>query len=332
MVKSWCGFKWSLMMNNQQGTAMRGAILFFATMLIGVPLFAQTDISGIWGYRGHQMNQERGGGPELVDYLGIPINDEARSMALNYDADILFQPERQCQYYTPLYVMLGPFGLNIWSETDPITGKIVAWKMGAWIDKDIVTIWMDGRPHPSKDALHTFAGFTTGVWDGDQLTTYSTHLKAGYLRRNGVPSSDQATLTQHIIRHGDIVSILAVMEDPIYTTEPYVLATSWELDPNATVPRTPSACEPINELPRLETEPARVSHHLPGKNPFINEVSKMYHLPMEAVLGGAETMYPEFRKKLKDSYVPLEKCERYCCGPITDPAVKCIRSGTGQVQ
>lgn len=317
-------------MKNTKTNLIRAVISFFATILVGAPSFAQTDISGIWGYRGHQMNQERGGGPDLVDYLGIPINDEARSLALSYDADILFQPERQCEYYTPLYVMLGPFGLNIWSETDPVTSKIVAWKMGAWIDKDIVTIWMDGRPHPPKDALHTFAGFTTGKWEGDTLTTYSTHLKEGYLRRNGVPSSDEATLTQHIVRHGDILSIFAVMEDPIYTTEPYVLATSWELDPKANAPRTPSACEPINESPRLEDQPGFVSHHLPGKNPYLNEFANSFHLPMEAVLGGAETMYPEYRKKLKDMYVAPEKCVRYCCGPIFDPTVKCIRDGTGK--
>jgi hypothetical protein len=40
----------------------------------------------------------------------------------------------------------------------------------------------------------------------------------------------------------------------------------------------------------------------------------MYHIPVEAVLGGAETMYPEFRKRLKDKYVAPEKCVRYCCG------------------
>ncbi len=40
----------------------------------------------------------------------------------------------------------------------------------------------------------------------------------------------------------------------------------------------------------------------------------MYNIPLEAVRGGAETMYPEYRKKLKDVYVAPEKCTRYCCG------------------
>jgi hypothetical protein len=46
----------------------------------------------------------------------------------------------------------------------------------------------------------------------------------------------------------------------------------------------------------------------------VNEVTKMYGIPVEAVLGGAETMYPEYRKKLKDKYTPPAVCTRYCCG------------------
>jgi hypothetical protein len=38
---------------------------------------------------------------------------------------------------------------------------------------------------------------------------------------------------------------------------------------------------------------------LPGQNPFINEHAASNHLPLEATLGGAETMYPEFAVKLK---------------------------------
>jgi hypothetical protein len=57
-----------------------------------------------------------------------------------------------------------------------------------------------------------------------------------------------------------------------------------------------------------------VPHYLPGENPFINEVSKLYGIPPEAVRGGAETMYPEYRKRIKDKYVAPLKCERYCCG------------------
>ena len=37
-------------------------------------------------------------------------------------------------------------------------------------------------------------------------------------------------------------------------------------------------------------------------------------LPLEAALGGAQTIYPEYRKRLQMSYKPPTACTRYCCG------------------
>jgi hypothetical protein len=295
-------------------------------------MLGQTDISGVWGFTGGQYGQEQGGGSAIDDFTGIPINDEARAVGLSFSASMWSETERQCQFYSPRYVSTGPFALNIWSDVDPITGKIIAWNMGAWIDKDVVTIWMDGRPHPSQNAFHPFGGFTTGSWEGDTLVTRTTHMKWSYLRANGLQHSDKATLTQYIVRHGNLLSMMAYFEDPVYLTEPYVLTSVWELNPKANAPRFPPACEPINESPRLENT-SIVPHYLPGKNPFANEYAKNYNLPLEAALGGAETMYPEFRKKLKDvyHYEPPEKCVRYCCD-TRDPAVKCIRGGTSIVR
>ena len=56
---------------------------------------------------------------------------------------------------------------------------------------------MDGRPHPPEYADHTWQGFSTGIWEGNMLTITTTHLKTNYIRRNGVPRSDKATLTEH---------------------------------------------------------------------------------------------------------------------------------------
>jgi hypothetical protein len=55
-----------------------------------------------------------------------------------------------------------------------------------------------------------------------------------------------------------------------------------------------------------------VPHYLPGQNPFIDEMNKAFHIPVVASQGGAETMYPEFRKKIKDGFVIIDKCTR--CG------------------
>jgi hypothetical protein len=316
-------------MNKTKPRGLHRRVLSWAILLLGGPAFAQVDIAGVWAYIGGQYGQENGGGSELADYTGIPINEEGRSVGLSFSAAMWSEPNRQCQFYSPRYVSTGPFAMTIWSESDPVSGRPVSWNMNAWIDKDVVTIWMDGRPHPSANAFHPFGGFTTGTWEGDTLVTRTTHMKWSYLRINGLQHSDRATLTQYIVRHGNLLSIMAYFEDPVYLTEPFVLTSVWVLNPKANGPRFPPACEPINESPRLENT-ATVPHYLPGKNPFANDYAKYYNLPVEAAQGGAETMYPEFRKHLKN-YVPPAKCVRYCCD-TRDPAVKCIRDGTGIVK
>jgi hypothetical protein len=315
---------------------MRDIIRAGVVLLAAIPAFAQVDFAGNWAARYHQDWQDRAIGPDVVEYLGIPLSNAGRAKALNYDATILSLPERQCLYYTPPYLVIGPFPIKMWEESDPVTGKQVAWKIGGIVDGAGLAIWMDGRPHPAEFAPHSFTGFTTGRWDGDVLTTYTTHMKAGYLRRNGAPSSDQATMTLHFMRHGDILTITALIEDPVYLTEPDVISRTWIFDPSLDIRPTPSPCSPEVEVPRLDGN-SSIPHFLPGKNPWVDEVAKTYNIPRETVLGGAETMYPEYRKKLKANYVAPEKCVRYCCGwaaeriaQATANVLGCISNGQGQ--
>jgi hypothetical protein len=303
-------------------------VVFVVVLMASVPAFAQFDLTGKWASRSSQDAMERGPGPDPVDYLGLPLNDEGRARALSYNYSMLSLPDGQCGYHTPFYIVLGPFGLHIWNEFDPVTGRLVAWKIGAWVDRDVTTIWMDGRPHPSPNAPRTYSGFTTGRWDGNTLVTTTTHMKASQIRRNGAPVSDQATMTMHLFRHGDLLTIRAVMDDPVYFSEPLVRSRVWALDPDGNLNLgngVASPCEPIAELPLTDTAGV-VPHHLPGQNPFVKELTERHNIPVEAVLGGAETMYPEYRKKLTD-YVPPVICRRYCgCGGL---GVPCIEDGSG---
>jgi hypothetical protein len=120
-----------------------------------------------------------------------------------------------------------------------------------------------------------------------------------------------------------------MVEDPVYLSEPYVRSRVWQLDPGANFGNGLSApCEPIDELPNAGTE-GSFPHYLPGRNLFVNELTRYYNLPQQAVLGGAPTMYPEFRKKLAD-YQPPAVCKRYCgCGGL---GVPCITDGSGVPQ
>ncbi|MBZ5577252.1 MAG: hypothetical protein LAP40_11890 [Acidobacteriia bacterium] len=283
-----------------------GCILLVAS----VPGFAQIDLSGSWASINHEDSLERGGGPYTVDYAGIPFNDNGRARALSYSQSQLSMPERICAFYTPFHMMLGPFGIKIWNETEPLNGRTVAWKIGAWEDRDTTTIWMDGRAHPSQYAPHPKGGFTTGEWDGEVLTSTTTDMPAGYIRRNGSPSSDKATMILHFFRHGDLLTVAGVIEDPVNLSEPYIITRSYQLSTN---PITPAAAPCIvgDEGPQEGVVP----HFLPDKNPFMDELTKLYGIPREAALGGAKTMYPDFRKEIKDKFVLPAKCTLNCGGP-----------------
>lgn len=280
------------------------------------------DLSGSWAARNFNdaIGNMPGGGPRPVDYMGIPLNDAGRNWSLIYDQSQISMPERICSFYAPSYIVIGPMGLRMWPESEMLTGTTRAWMIGGWVDFVPITIWMDGRPHPSKYAAHEKSGFTTGVWEDDVLVTTTTHMEAGMIRRNGVPSSDQATMTTRFSRHDNILTVTARIDDPVYLTEPYYLTRSFAL---SRAPLNPAAepCTVTNEGVDAE----RVPHYYPGQHPFVDELTKLYGIPQEAVLGGAETALPEFRKTIRDKYVRPSKCVSVpastCGGPGTYPPI-----------
>jgi hypothetical protein len=291
------------------------ALVAALTALSAVPASAQVDLSGFWSREGDTDN---GYSREPVDLLGIPVSADGRAKALSYDVASLSATERQCQMYPPFYALTGPFGLKISSEQDPVTQKLVAWKIDGWIDRDVTTIWMDGRPHPSSLAPHTHGGFTTGRWEGDTLTAVTTHVKMGDIKRHTSFMSDRATLTYRFTRYGDLLTVTGILEDSVYLAEPYVLTDVFKLNSGGT-PFPLTACEPIEELPRLHENPALVLHYLPGENPWINEITQNRGIPLDAAMGGPATMYPEYRKALKDAYKPPATCKIDCGTPPAPP-------------
>jgi hypothetical protein len=287
--------------------------LGLAALLAAAPASAQVDLSGTWESKHHEDWIERWPGPDVADFLGLPINEDARVKALSYSSSALSIPERQCLYYQPTYTYVGPFGLRIWAEFNQATGETVAWRLNGVVDRALRTVWMDGRPHPSENAPHSFSGFSTGEWRGDTLVVYTTHMNAGYLRRNGVPGSDRTTMTEYFVRNANILTVLAVIEDPAYLTEPFVVSRNWRLNPTMQLSPYPNPCTPVDEVTGLGTG-GRVPHYLPGENPFAGEVTATYGIPANAVRGGAETMYPEFRRQILGAYKRPASCGRYCCG------------------
>ena len=255
---------------------------------------AQLNLVGYWDPIFHEDIEERIPGPSIGDYLGLPISDAARWRAESWDASLLSLPEHQCKPHPSTYGFRGVGVLRMWEDRDPASQDLV--KIHTWIQwqSQHREIWMDGRPHPPEYAPHTWQGFSTGHYEGDVLVAYTTHLKAGWMRRNGLPLSDRATMTDRFYRHGDVLTHVSIVEDPVYLTEPLVKTNGFLLSQNGTM--TPYPCETVVEIVRSQ---GAVPNYLPGKNPFLTEFATHHHLPVEATRGGAATALPEFAEKLK---------------------------------
>ena len=265
-------------------------------MLVSRPAHAQFSIVGDWSPLIHEDQPERGPGPELGDYLGLPINDGARMHADSWDASRLDLREHQCKVHTVNYIYRGPLQTRFWEEKDPYTQQLVAIKGYVSTYEQPRTIWMDGRPHPPEYEKHTWQGFSTGKFDGDSLTIYTTHLKSEWTRRNGIPNSEFTTMVEHWVRHGNLATIVTVVTDPVYLSEPLVKSTDFRLN------ERPAGgwlwpCEYVDEVAGLKQ--GYVPHYLPGKSPFQGEFAQKYGIPVEATRGGAETMFPEYLSKMK---------------------------------
>jgi hypothetical protein len=260
---------------------------------------AQSDITGEWAPLFHEDQVDRVPGLGPVDFAGLPLTDGARQWALSWDASRVSVLEHQCQVHVLPYILSGPTRLRISARRDGNTERIVAFDqyIGLWGQDR--TIWVDGRPHPPAIAPHSWMGFSTGKWEGNTFVVRTTHIKQGWVRRNGVPQSDLVTTTERFTRHGDMLTYVISIKDPVYLTEPLVHSRNFVrmsgLGEGNWIAATP--CEPAEET---AAPPHAVPHYLPGTNPFVAEAEKRSGIPAEALTGGAETLYPEYRRRLKE--------------------------------
>ncbi len=82
----------------------------------------------------------------------------------------------------------------------------------------------------------TLQGDSLASWEGrtpGSLKVTTSHLKAGYLRKNGVPFSENAVLTEYydtLKEHtGDVMMVVTtVVNDPMYLREPFIVTTHFK--------------------------------------------------------------------------------------------------------
>lgn len=281
--------------------------LLSIALALSTSALAQVDFSGEWdhpGMFGHEDVPDRGAGPEVGDYMGLPLNAAGLRKAESYSGSWLSVPEHQCTPHPAAYQTWGPNTLVVGKQYDPVQRVVTAITLDGTFGLDRV-VWMDGREHPPANALHTFTGFSTGRWEGDALVVETTHLKAGWLRRNGTTTSERAKMTEYYERFGDYLLVTTIVDDPVYLSEPFVRTTEYTLNvrpvPVLGYPFTRNdgptfyKCFPGEET---AAEPYYVPHFLPGENFLLEEFAAKFNLPRWVMSAGGATLYPEFAERL----------------------------------
>ena len=96
-----------------------------------------------------------------------------------------------------------------------------------------------GGPPPRQQAQINSGGY---------IRVVTTNFREGYLRKNGVPYSEQASITEYIQRlpthpNGDSwLHVLTIVEDPKYLNGPFYTSTNFRLEPDGSR-FTPSPCK-----------------------------------------------------------------------------------------
>ena len=200
---------------------------------------APIDLTGYWvsvvteDWRFRMMTPAKG------DYPSIPLNAEGRRVADRWDPARDEAAGDTCKAYGAAAIMRMPGRIHI-TWQDDLTVKVET-DTGAQ-----TRLFHFGRPQPPAGSP-TWQGFSVAEWEyagggrrgraavqGGDLKVVTTHLRPGYLQKNGVPYSGDAVVTEHFDAlnkepNGDQwLIVTTLVEDPEYLNQPFQRSTHFK--------------------------------------------------------------------------------------------------------
>src|SRR5438128_10110139 len=184
--------------------------------------------------------------PNKGDYAGVPLNMEGRRIADTWDPAKDEAAGEQCKAYGAPGIMRIPGRFHItWQDDQTLKIETDAGKQirffrfgaapagGADIQGVSKAEWELARP-----GLGFAIAGDRGGSQGGSLKVATTNLRPGYLRRNGIPYSANAKLTEYydLVKqpNGDTYLVLTTtVEDPTYLTQPMITAAHFRKQPDA---------------------------------------------------------------------------------------------------
>jgi hypothetical protein len=233
---------------------------------------APFDMSGYWvsivteDWRWRMMTPPKG------DYASVPLNDEGRRAADSWDLARDKMEGNECRAFGAAAVMRRPGRLHITWQDDttlkietsagnqtrllrfaaPGSAPVTAPAEPGWQGVSAA----EWRKQPQVAGLG-FGGGRGGSVAGGNLKVVTTRMRPGYLRSNGVPYSESATVTEYFYRHSgprdlEWLTVTTIVEDPKYLAQPFITSTDFKREPDGSkFMATPCVVEP----PRLAKAP-----------------------------------------------------------------------------
>ena len=186
--------------------------------------------------------------PPKGQFLGVPLNGAARQVANAWDPAKDEAAGEQCKAYGAAAVMRVPGRLHITWDNDTTL------KIETEAGTQTRLFHFGGEVPKTQEA--SWQGYSLAEWEtaevgrgeprnGD-LKVVTTRLRPGYLRKNGVPYSENAVVTEwydrHTARNGDVWLVVSTeVKDPQYLTTPFITSTHFKKLPD-NAPWKPEAC------------------------------------------------------------------------------------------
>ena len=215
---------------------------------------APIDLTGYWVSVVNEDWRFRMVMPPPGDYQGVPMTAEARKVADAWDPAKDEASGDQCKAYGAPALLRVPEHLHITWQDDQT--------MRLDTDAGMQTRLFHFGDWKAPAASPTRQGDSLAVWEitrsnnpgfGFQepqgkgsLKVATSHLKAGYLRKNGVPYSENAALLEYydVLKehNGDVMLVVTtVVTDPQYLREPFIITSHFKKQ-DGDAGWTPSAC------------------------------------------------------------------------------------------
>ena len=198
--------------------------------------------------------------PAKGDYASVPLNDEGRKTADSWDLAKDKANGIECKAFGAAAIMRMPTRLQItWQDDNTLKIETDASQQTRLFHFGSITVATGERQWQglskatwSKQTQSTGLGFGfpeggRGGFAGGNLKVVTTNMPAGYLRKNGVPYSENAVLTEYFNRHhepdgSEWFTVTTIVDDPRYLTMPFITSSSFRKEPDGSKLH-PTSCE-----------------------------------------------------------------------------------------